>query len=128
MKAEKILLYLTSLGFVNTNISALGLSEASEKVTRYSFNSEDVEKAIRKADQAWKNISIGNGIEWNFNNRTKSNLLGLIDEAIVQVGTSIETLQKVDCKNRKQILKFLADSEQNLDLLRRTIEGIDYDS
>lgn len=128
MKAEKILLYLTSLGFVNTNISALGLSEASEKVARYSFNSEDVEKAIRKADQAWKNISIGNGIEWNFNNRTKSNLLGLIDEAIVQIGTSIETLQKIDCKNQKQILKFLADSEQNLDLLRRTIEGIDYDN
>lgn len=128
MKAEKILLYLTSLGFVNTNISALGLSEASEKVARYSFNSEDVEKAIQKADQAWKNISIGNGIEWNFNNRTKSNLLGLIDEAIVQIGTSIETLQKIDCKNQKQILKFLADSEQNLDLLRRTIEGIDYDN
>lgn len=121
---KKILLYLTALGFVNTNISAIGLKEAAKKSSKYSFNPEDVEKAIRKADQAWQNISIGNGIEWNFNEAVKENLLSLIDEAIVQIGTSIETMHKVECENQKQILRFLSDNEQNLDYLRRTISSL----
>ena len=122
---KKILLYLTALGFVNTNISAIGLKEAAKKSSKYSFNPEDVEKAIRKADQAWQNISIGNGVEWNFNEVVKENLLSLIDEAIVQTSTSIdETMHKVECENQKQILKFLSDNEQNLDYLRRTINSL----
>lgn len=121
---KKILLYLTALGFVNTNISAIGLKEAARKSSKYSFNPEDVEKAIRKADQAWQNISIGNGVEWNFNEVVKENLLSLIDEAIVQISTSIETMHKVECENQKQILKFLSDNEQNLDYLRRTISSL----
>lgn len=121
---KKILLYLTALGFVNTNISAIGLKEAARKSSKYSFNPEDVEKAIRKADQAWQNISIGNGVEWNFNEVVKENLLSLIDEAIVQISTSIETMHKVECENQKQILKFLSDNEQNLDYLRRTINSL----
>ena len=121
---KKILLYLTALGFVNTNISAIGLKEAAKKSSKYSFNPEDVEKAIRKADQAWQNISIGNGVEWNFNEAVKENLLNLIDEAIVQIGTSIETMHKVECENQKQILRFLSDNEQNLDYLRRTINSL----
>ena len=122
---KKILLYLTALGFVNTNISAIGLKEAAKKSSKYSFNPEDVEKAIRKADQAWQNISIGNGVEWNFNEVVKENLLSLIDEAIVQISTtSIETMHKVEYENQKQILKFLSDNEQNLDYLRRTINSL----
>lgn len=121
---KRILLYLTALGFVNTNISTMGLKEASKKSSKYSFNPEDVEKAIRKADQAWKNISIGNGIEWNFNEEVKKNLLNLIDEAIVQIATSIETMHKIKCENQKAILKFLSDNERNLDLLRRTISNL----
>ena len=121
---KKILLYLTALGFVNTNISAIGLKEAARKSSKYSFNPEDVEKAIRKADQAWQNISIGNGVEWNFNEAVKENLLSLIDEAIVQISTSIETVRKVECENQKQIPKFLSDNEQNLDYLRRTINSL----
>lgn len=117
---KKILLYLTALGFVNTSISAMGLKEAAKKSSKYSFNPEDVEKAIRKVDQVWENISIGNGIEWNFNEEVKKNLLNLIDEAIIQIATSIETMHKIKCENQKEILKFLSDSEQNLDLLRRT--------
>lgn len=80
---KKVLLYLTALGFANTSISAVGLKESAKKSSKYSFNPEDVEKAIRKADQAWENISIGNGIEWNFNEEVKKNFLNLIDEAIV---------------------------------------------
>lgn len=121
---KKVLLYLTALGFVNTSISAIGLKESAKKSSKYSFNPEDVEKAIRKADQAWENISIGNGIEWNFNEEVKKNLLNLIDEAIVQIATSIETMHKIKCENQKRILKFLSDSEQNLDLLRRTISNL----
>ena len=121
---KKILLYLTALGFVNTNISAIGLKEAAKKSSKYSFNPEDVEKAIRKADQAWQNISIGNGVEWNFNEVVKENLLSLIDEAIAQISTSIETMHKVECEDQKQILKFLSDNEQNLDYLRRTINSL----
>lgn len=121
---KKVLLYLTALGFVNTSISAIGLKESAKKFSKYSFNPEDVEKAIRKADQAWENISIGNGIEWNFNEEVKKNLLNLIDEAIVQIATSIETMHKIKCENQKGILKFLSDSEQNLDLLRRTISNL----
>lgn len=117
---KKILLYLTALGFVNTSISAMGLKEAAKKSSKYSFNPEDVEKAIRKVDQVWENISIGNGVEWNFNEEVKKNLLNLIDEAIIQIATSIETMHKIKCENQKEILKFLSDSEQNLDLLRRT--------
>lgn len=121
---KKVLLYLTALGFVNTSISAIGLKESAKKSSKYSFNPEDVEKAIRKADQVWENISIGNGIEWNFNEEVKKNLLNLIDEAIVQIATSIETMHKIKCENQKRILKFLSDSEQNLDLLRRTISNL----
>jgi len=121
---KRILLYLTALGFVNTNISTMGLKEASKKSSKYSFKPEDVEKAIRKADQAWKNISIGNGIDWNFNEEVKKNLLNLIDEAIVQIATSIETMHKIKCENQKAILKFLSDNERNLELLRRTISNL----
>lgn len=121
---KKVLLYLTALGFVNTSISAIGLKESAKKSSKYSFNPEDVEKAIRKADQAWENISIGNGIEWNFNEEVKKNLLNLVDEAIVQIATSIETMHKVKCENQKRILKFLSDNEQNLDLLRRTVSNL----
>ena len=121
---KKVLLYLTALGFVNTNISAIGLKEATKKSSKYSFNLEDVEKAIRKADQAWKNISIGDGIEWNFNEGVKKNLLNLIDEAIVQIATSIETMHKIKCENQKAILKFLSDNEQNLDFLRCAINSL----
>lgn len=121
---KKVLLYLTALGFVNTSISAIGLKESAKKSSKYSFNPEDVEKAIRKADQAWENISIGNGIEWNFNEEVKKNFLNLVDEAIVQIATSIETMHKIKCENQKEILKFLSDSEQNLDLLRRTISNL----
>lgn len=121
---KKILLYLTALGFVNANISAIGLKEAAKKSSKYSFNPEDVEKAIRKASQAWENISIGNGIEWNFNEEVKKNLLNLIDEAIVQIATSVETMHKIKCENQKAILRFLSDNEQNLDLLRRTISNL----
>lgn len=121
---KKVLLYLTALGFVNTSISAMGLKEAVKKSSKYSFNPEDIEKAIRKVDQAWENISIGNGIEWNFNEEVKKNLLNLIDEAIVQIATSIETMHKIKCENQKRILKFLSDNEQNLDLLKRTISNL----
>lgn len=117
---KKILLYLTALGFVNINISAIGLKEAVKKSSKYSFNPEDVEKA----NQAWENISIGNGIEWNFNEEVKKNLLNLIDEAIVQIATSVETMHKIKCENQKAILRFLSDNEQNLDLLRRTISNL----
>lgn len=55
---KKVLLYLTALGFVNTSISAIGLKESAKKSSKYSFNPEDVEKAIRKADQAWENIQL----------------------------------------------------------------------
>lgn len=121
---KKVLLYLTALGIVNTSISAIGLKESAKKSSKYSFNPEDIEKAIRKVDQAWENISIGNGIEWNFNEEVKKNLLNLIDEAIVQIATSIETMHKIKCENQKGILKFLSGSEQNLDLLRRTISNL----
>lgn len=121
---RKVLLYLTALGFVNTAISAMGLKEAAKKSSKYSFNPEDVEKAIRKANQAWENISIGNGVEWNFNEEVKKNLLNLIDEVIVQISTSIETMHKIKCENQKAILRFLSDNEQNLDLLRRTINNL----
>ena len=121
---KKILLYLTALGFVNTSISAIGLKESAKKSSKYSFNPEDVEKAIRKVDQAWANISIGNGIEWNFNEEVKKNLLNLIDEVIIQIATSIETMHKVKCESQKRILKFLSDNEQNLDLLKRTISNL----
>lgn len=121
---KKVLLYLTALGFANTSISAVGLKESAKKSSKYSFNPEDVEKEIRKADQAWGNISIGNGIEWNFNEEVKKNLLNLIDEAIVQIATSIETMHKIKCENQKGNLKFLSDSEQNLDLLRCTISNL----
>lgn len=121
---KKVLLYLTALGFVNTSISAIGLKESAKKSSKYSFNPEDVEKAIRKADQTWENISIGNGIEWNFNEEVKKNFLNLVDEAIAQIATSIETMHKVKYENQKGILKFLSDSEQNLDLLRRTISNL----
>ena len=81
---KKILIYLTTLGFVNTSISAMGLKEAAKKSSKYSFNPEDIEKNIRKAGLAWENISIGNGAEWNFNEDVKKKLLSLIDEEIVQ--------------------------------------------
>ena len=121
---KKILIYLTTLGFVNTSISAMGLKEAAKKSSKYSFNPEDIEKNIRKAGQAWENISIGNGAEWNFNEDVKKKLLSLIDEEIVQIATSIETMQKINCENQKEILRFLSDNEQNLDTLRRTINSI----
>ncbi len=121
---KKILIYLTALGFVNTSISAMGLKEAAKKSSKYSFNPGDVEKSIRKAGLAWENISIGNGAEWNFNEDVKKNLLSFIDEEIVQIATSIETMQKINCKNQKEILRFLSDNEQNLDTLRRTINSI----
>lgn len=121
---KKILIYLTALGFVNTSISAMGLKEAAKKSSKYSFNPEDIEKYIRKAGLAWENISIGNGAEWNFNEDVKKKLLSLIDEEIVQIATSIETMQKNNCENQKEILRFLSDNEQNLDTLRRTINSI----
>lgn len=121
---KKVLLYLTALGFVNTNISTIGLIKVTKESSKYSFNLEDVEKAIRKANQAWENIPIGNGIEWNFNEEVKKNLLNLIDEAIAQIATSIETMHKIKCENQKSILRFLSDNEQNLNLLRRTINGL----
>lgn len=49
---KKVLLYLTALEFVNTSISAMELKEAAKKSSKYSFNPGDVEKAIRKVDQA----------------------------------------------------------------------------
>ena len=121
---KKILIYLTALGFVNTSISAMGLKEAAKKSSKYSFNPEDIEKNIRKTGLAWENISIGNGAEWNFNEDVKKKLLSLIDEEIVQIATSIEKMQKINCKNQKEILRFLSDNEQNLDTLRRTINSI----
>lgn len=121
---KKVLLYLTALGIVNTSISAIGLKESAKKSSKYSFNPEDIEKAIRKVDQAWENISIGNGIEWNSNEEVKKNLLNLVDEAIVQITTNIETMHKIKCENQKGILKFLSGSEQNLDLLRCTISNL----
>lgn len=121
---RKVLLYLAALGFVNTEISAMGLKEAAKKSSKYSFNPEDIEKAIRKANQAWENISIGNGAEWNFNEEVKKILLILIDEVIVQIAVSIETMHKIKCENQKEILRFLSDNEQNLDLLRRTISNL----
>ena len=121
---KKVLLYLTALGIVNTSISAIGLKESAKKSSKYSFNPEDIEKAIRKVDQAWENISIGNGIEWNFNEEVKRNLLNMADEAIIQIATSIETMHKVKCESQKRTLKFLSDNEQNLDLLRRAISNL----
>lgn len=100
------------------------MKESAKKSSKYSFNPEDVEKTIRKVDQAWENISIGNGIEWNFNEEVKKNLLNLFDEAIIQIATSIETMHKVKCENQKGILKFLSDNEQNPDLLKRTISNL----
>lgn len=79
---KKVLLYLTALGFVNTSISAIGLKGVTKKSSKYSFNPEDVEKAIRKADQAWENISIGNGVEWNLNEEVKKNLSELSHYAL----------------------------------------------
>lgn len=121
---KKILIYLTTLGFVNTSISAMGLKEAAKKSSKYSFNPEDIEKNIRKAGLAWENISIGNGAEWNFNEDVKKNLLSFIDEEIVQIATSIETMHKIKCEKQKENLRFLSDNEQNLDTLRRTINSI----
>ena len=114
MICKKILLYLTALGFVNTNISALGLSEATKKNTRYSFNSDDVIKSIKKAEIAWENIFFANRIEWNFTYTEKTNLLNLINEAIAQINTSIESMNKIQCKGQEQILRFLSDSKQKL--------------
>lgn len=62
--------------------------------------------------------------KWNFNEKVKKNLLNLVDEAIIQIATSIETMHKVKCENQKGILKFLSDNEQNLDLLKRTISNL----
>lgn len=118
---KKILLYLTALGFVNTNISALGLKVSSKTNTKYSFNSEDVMNSIRKAEQAWKNISFANRIEWNFTSIERTNLLNLINEAIAQIITSIESMNKIQCEGQEQILRFLSDSMQKLDYLKRTI-------
>lgn len=121
MISKKILLYLTAVGFVNTNISALGLSEATKKNTRYSFNSDDVIKSIKKAEIAWNNISLTNRIEWNFTSSERTNLLNLINEAIAQINTSIESMNKIKCEGQEQILSFLSDSKQKLDYLKRTI-------
>lgn len=118
MISNNILLYLTALGFVNTNISALGLKVSSKTNTKYSFNSNNVMKSIQKAEQAWKNISFANEIEWNFTYTVKTTLLDLTGEAIVQVTTSIETMKKIKCKNSEQILSLLSDCEQRLNYLR----------
>lgn len=118
MISKNILLYLTALGFVNTNISALGLKISAGQNAKYSFNSDDVMKSIQKAEQAWKNISFANEIEWNFTDTVKTNLLDLTDEAIVQVITSIETMKKIKCENSEQILSFFSDCAQRLNYLR----------
>ena len=121
MISKKILLYLTALGFVNTKISALGLNQPTKKNTKYSFNSDDVMKSIKKAELAWNNISLANRIEWNFTCNEKTNLLNLINEAIAQIITSIESMSKIQCKGQEQILSFLSDSLQRLSYLKRTI-------
>lgn len=121
MISKNILLYLTALGFVNTNISALGLKISAGQNTKYSFNSGDVMKSIQKAEQAWKNISFANEIEWNFTDTVKTTLLDLTGEAIVQVTTSIETMKKIKCENSEQILSLLSDCKQRLNYLRSCI-------
>lgn len=121
MISKKIILYLTVLGFVNMNISALGLNEVTKKNTKYSFNSDDVMKSIKKAELAWNNISFANRIEWNFTSIERTNLLNLINEAIAQIITSIESMNKIQCEGQEQILRFLSDSMQKLDYLKRTI-------
>lgn len=121
MISKKIILYLTVLGFVNMNISALGLNEVTKKNTKYSFSSDDVIKSIKKTELAWNNISFANRIEWNFTSTEKTNLLNLINEAIVQINTSIESMNKIQCERQEQILRFLSDSKQKLSYLKRTI-------
>lgn len=114
--------YLAEITMFNIAVSMTGLKEAVGSSTTYSYGREDIERAVRSVDRAWQGISKASSVE-NFSETEKKNLAYLIDNARQQLTKSLSTLKKIKCTNQAEIIIYVKDSEQNLEMLEKVIKG-----